>query len=186
VSIFRPTDPPRPLRSETGCPTDRPSRPPATARDPTRVTRPTDSPTPSRRRLAGSDPPTDRPSQKPPADADITFNFASPEPRVGALSVAVVRLVELGEVGGTCACACACVKGLPPKPRTRENACRRKLHSLSHPTSASPVRVIKQVSLGETLLFSSFRGRHGRTGHMTSGHMTSHMTVSTGHMPLVI
>ena len=38
----------------------------------------------------------------------------------------------------------------------------------------------------DTLLFSSFRGRHGRTGHMTSGHMTSHMTVSTGHMPLVI
>ena len=80
MSIFRPTDPPRPLRSETGCPTDRPSRPPATARDPTRVTRPTDSPTPSRRRLAGSEPPTDRPSQKPPRDADITFNFASPLP----------------------------------------------------------------------------------------------------------
>ena len=79
MSIFRPTDPPRPLRSETGCPTDRPSRPPATARDPTRVTRPTDSPTPSRRRLAGSEPPTDRPSQKPPRDAESTFNFASPD-----------------------------------------------------------------------------------------------------------
>ena len=78
MSIFRPTDPPRPLWSETGCPTDRPSRPPATARDPTRVTRPTVSPTPSRRRLAGSEPPTDRPSQKPPADAKCTFNFASP------------------------------------------------------------------------------------------------------------
>ena len=46
MSIFRPTDPPRPLSSEKGCPTDRPSRPLATPRNPTQVTRPTDSPPP--------------------------------------------------------------------------------------------------------------------------------------------
>ena len=72
--------------------------------------------------------------------------------------------------------------------RRRGRPADLSIHSKIHfcvGKSASAV-VIKQVSLGETLLFSSFRGRHGRTGHMTSGHMTSHMTVSTGHMLLVI
>ena len=49
ISEYFPTDrpsAPRPLSSEKGCPTDRPSRPLATPRDPTRVTRPTDSPPP--------------------------------------------------------------------------------------------------------------------------------------------
>ena len=77
-----PTDRPSRARGdETGCP-DRPTlSQPLTPADPTRVTRPTDSPAPSRRRLAGSDPPTDRPSQKPPPHADNTFNFASPQSR---------------------------------------------------------------------------------------------------------
>ena len=44
--ICRPTGPPRPLSRETGWPTDRPSCPPPTPRDPTRMTRPTDSPVP--------------------------------------------------------------------------------------------------------------------------------------------
>ena len=46
LKYCRPTGPPRPLRRETGWPTDRPSRPPPMPRDPTRVTRPTDSPAP--------------------------------------------------------------------------------------------------------------------------------------------
>ena len=49
-------------------------------------------PSPTRRSPAGSDLPTDRPSQQPPRDAMCTFNFAPPNSLVG---VAAARLLGM-------------------------------------------------------------------------------------------
>ena len=92
--ICRPTGPPRPLSRETGWPTDRPSCPPPTPRDPTRMTRPTDSPAPVPPPSGWVGPP-DRPTL-PRAVLGRKVNFQLRLARVTSSSIlALLDLVSL-------------------------------------------------------------------------------------------
>ena len=70
--IYRLTDPPRPLGKGAGQPTDRPSLGPLAPTDPTRVTRPTDSPAPGSP-LSGWVGPPDRPTLSAAATGRLVY-----------------------------------------------------------------------------------------------------------------